>query len=249
MKESKGAQLIVETKNLIKNWKQNLNEWNPQYTQYTDELNAESPNTKYNGNFTLNVDEYGIEAKLIDGNNQEFIYNVKSELVYNYPHDTKSVEYVNQVFKDAKSSPDILKDEKVLSNFNSFINMFVEDRYPDFDIPEEQEFGIDGRPDAYNENMEIEDRFKHRYEGEHRLNRIVDPNSPKITDAELDEVEPKILPYLNDHERYEYSGNWFLTKIIQNRDDAVNNMCCGIHTQEFALKDGTILYFAFDYGH
>ena len=84
---------------------------------------------------------------------------------------------------------------------------------------------------------------------QHRLSRMVDPNSPEITNDELDEVEPKILPYLNDHERYEYSGNWFLTKIRENRDEATLDMCCGIHTQEFALKNGSIIYFAFDYGH
>jgi hypothetical protein len=84
--------------------------------------------------------------------------------------------------------------------------------------------------------------------GKHRLSRMVDPQSPEITHDELDEVEPLIMPYI-DNENYEYSGNFIITKSRNDIDSATNEMCCGIVNQEFTLKNGTIIYFAFDYGH
>lgn len=81
----------------------------------------------------------------------------------------------------------------------------------------------------------------------HRLRHIVHPNSPEITDEELDDVETKIS--YDEYSEYEYSGNFVLSKNQIDRDNAVAYMCCGIVEKDVELSNGQMVYFAFDYGH
>jgi len=81
----------------------------------------------------------------------------------------------------------------------------------------------------------------------HRLRHIA---KGSITDSELNEVENLIdFDYYSDSERFEYNGNYALTKDKKTFDDIVFNLCCGIHTQEITLKNKDKVYFCFDYGH
>jgi len=83
----------------------------------------------------------------------------------------------------------------------------------------------------------------------HRLRRIIGNDSDEITDDELNELVSE-LPF-DDYfsENYEYAGNFILTKNIVEREEAVENMCCGIFVKDIILSNGEIIYFAFDYGH
>jgi hypothetical protein len=85
----------------------------------------------------------------------------------------------------------------------------------------------------------------------HRLREFVDENLDNFTDSELDEIDNHILfiydPNFDDE--YEYNNNFILTKNLVEYEIAVSHMCCGIHFQEIKLKNGQIVYFAFDYGH
>lgn len=84
----------------------------------------------------------------------------------------------------------------------------------------------------------------------HRLRSMVKDLSENITDEELNEIETKlpIDDYLNN-EQYEYNGNFILSKNVKIRDQAVENMCCGIVIKDVKIKNNQTIYFAFDYGH
>jgi hypothetical protein len=84
----------------------------------------------------------------------------------------------------------------------------------------------------------------------HRLRWMVKYLSENITDTELDEFESKVeVDKYMDNDKYEYSGNFILSENVVTRDEAVENMCCGIITKDVELSNGKTLYFAFDYGH
>ena len=73
---------------------------------------------------------------------------------------------------------------------------------------------------------------------------------PFITDAELDEVQT-LIPFdkYYDEDKYQFSGNFVLTKDEDFWHDEVDRMCCGIIAYPETLSNGQIIYFAFDYGH
>ena len=88
------------------------------------------------------------------------------------------------------------------------------------------------------------------FKKEHRLRNMVSSVSKNITDEELDELEVK-LPFDKyfDETEYEYSGNFILSKDVNERDKAAENMCCGIITRDIKMSNNELIYFAFDYGH
>lgn len=81
----------------------------------------------------------------------------------------------------------------------------------------------------------------------HRLRYMVHTDSAEISDAELNEFEKEIN--MDVYKEYEYSGNFIITKNVEDRDDAMTRMCCGIIYHDVSLSNGDTLYFAFDYGH
>jgi len=85
---------------------------------------------------------------------------------------------------------------------------------------------------------------------EHKLRWMIRDLSENISDKELDELETKlpIEEYL-DHDKYEYNGNFIISKNKNSRDKAVENMCCGITEKDVELSNKQFIYFAFDYGH
>lgn len=84
----------------------------------------------------------------------------------------------------------------------------------------------------------------------HYLRKYIPTESPEITDDELFELTTLLDfdSYFNRDE-YEYAGNFIITKDVQDRDEAVFNMCCGIIVKDVPLSSGEVIYFAFDYGH
>lgn len=82
----------------------------------------------------------------------------------------------------------------------------------------------------------------------HRLRPWVRIAEDEISDEELDEVERHITVD-NFLSFYEYAGNFILSSMVEERDEAVRHMCCGIITRDIQLDSGRWLYFAFDYGH
>lgn len=69
-----------------------------------------------------------------------------------------------------------------------------------------------------------------------------------LTDAELDEFS-ELVNFDNIGEDYDYAGNYVITTNVAERDDQVCDMCCGIEIKDVTLSNGTVIYFAFDYGH
>lgn len=83
----------------------------------------------------------------------------------------------------------------------------------------------------------------------HWLRNIIDKDSDFISDEELDKlVEHPDFEIYFDSEHYEFCGNYILTTNLVDREEAVQNMCCGIHVEDFEVN-GKDIYFAFDYGH
>lgn len=82
----------------------------------------------------------------------------------------------------------------------------------------------------------------------HNLRRMVGANPSQISDAELTELET-LLPFEEYQNDFEYSGNFIITKDEMERDERVENMCCGIISRDIELSNGEMIYFAFDYGH
>ena len=82
------------------------------------------------------------------------------------------------------------------------------------------------------------------------LRNRVSPTSPQITNKELQEVEDKIniRKYFDDR-LYEFNSHHIITKSLEERNNALERMCCGIREEDIILDSGEIIYFAFDYGH
>ena len=79
---------------------------------------------------------------------------------------------------------------------------------------------------------------------------VTSTSSPLITDEELHELANKInISKYFDNDEYEYNDNHIITKNSIEFDDAVQQMCCGIHVEEIKLNNGEVIYFGFDYGH
>jgi hypothetical protein len=83
----------------------------------------------------------------------------------------------------------------------------------------------------------------------HPLRRIA-KGLPFITDEQLDEVKT-LIPFdkYYDEDKYQFSGNFILTKDEDLWHDSVRRMCCGIIDFPVDLSNGERIYFAFDYGH
>lgn len=80
------------------------------------------------------------------------------------------------------------------------------------------------------------------------LRGIIHKDSPSISDVEVDEILD-LIDIIHYFEEYDCSGNFILSKEITDRDEAITHMCCGIFSQDYELKSGEKVYFAFDYGH
>ena len=71
-----------------------------------------------------------------------------------------------------------------------------------------------------------------------------------ITVEEIDEIL-YTLPFDEyfTSNLYENIGNYIFTINEEERDNHRKKLCCGIESDEITLKNGKIIYFAFDYGH
>jgi hypothetical protein len=72
----------------------------------------------------------------------------------------------------------------------------------------------------------------------------------EFTDSELKELLT-LLPFDEyfDYEKYEYSGNYILTKDYDKFEQHMNRCCCGVVDNNIELSNGQMTYFGFDYGH
>ena len=82
----------------------------------------------------------------------------------------------------------------------------------------------------------------------HIIRHCVGIESDPLSDKELDEI-CKIIDYSKLNEDYEYADNFIFTTSLEERDEAITNMCCGIFHDEIELSNGKTIYYAFDYGH
>lgn len=82
----------------------------------------------------------------------------------------------------------------------------------------------------------------------HIIRHYVGLDSEPLSDNELDEI-CGIINYSQIYEDYEYADNFIFTTSLEERDEAITNMCCGIFYDEIKLSNGKTIYYAFDYGH
>lgn len=81
-----------------------------------------------------------------------------------------------------------------------------------------------------------------------KIRHYIGIESDPLSNKELDEI-CDIIDYSKIHDEYEYCDHFIFTTSLEERDEAITNMCCGIISKEIILQNGKIIYYAFDYGH